>query len=113
MVITMLPHMSDRYASSSLGLKLSQKVVYLVVVESPYVSLAQLPWGNIVLFLLAETSATYERCCVLFNIGALQSQIAKAQNFDSDEGLKTAAKHFQVSWLGDIWCADSRVGLLL
>ena len=34
---------------------------------------------------------------MLFNIGALQSQIAKSQNFDSDEGLKTAAKHFQVS----------------
>lgn len=34
---------------------------------------------------------------MLFNIGALQSQIAKAQNFDSDEGLKAAAKHFQVS----------------
>lgn len=44
----------------------------------------------------AECSATYERCCVLFNIGALQSQIAKSQNFDSDEGLKAAAKHFQV-----------------
>lgn len=34
---------------------------------------------------------------MLFNIGALQSQIAKSQNFDSDEGLKNAAKHFQVS----------------
>lgn len=49
-----------------------------------------------VLLLAAETSSMYERCCVLFNIGALQSQIAKSQNFDSDDGLKTAAKHFQV-----------------
>lgn len=48
----------------------------------------------------AETSATYEKCCVLFNIGSLQSQIAKSQNFDSDEGLKNAAKYFQVSKCG-------------
>lgn len=43
-----------------------------------------------------QVSSTYERCCVLFNIGSLQSQIAKSQNFDSDEGIKNAAKHFQV-----------------
>lgn len=49
---------------------------------------------------VAEVSAMYERCCVLFNIGALQSQIAKIQNFDSDEGLKAAAKHFQVGGVG-------------
>lgn len=46
---------------------------------------------------IAEVSALYERCCVLFNVGVLQSQIAKIQNFDSDEGLKAAAKHFQVN----------------
>ena len=39
----------------------------------------------------------YERLCLLFNIGVLQGQIAAAQNFQSDEGLKTAAKMFQVS----------------
>ena len=33
---------------------------------------------------------------MLFNTASLQSQIAKFQNFDSDEGLKNAAKHFQV-----------------
>jgi programmed cell death 6-interacting protein len=43
----------------------------------------------------AQVSSVYERCCVLFNIGALQSQIAKSQNFDNDDGLKSAAKHFQ------------------
>ena len=45
----------------------------------------------------AQVSGTYERCCALFNIGALQSQIAKSQNFENDDGLKTAAKHFQAS----------------
>lgn len=42
-------------------------------------------------------SSVYERCCVLFNIGALQSQIAKSQNFENDDGLKNAARHFQVN----------------
>ena len=42
-------------------------------------------------------SLNYERLCLLFNIGVLQGQIAAAQNFQSDEGLKTAAKMFQVS----------------
>lgn len=45
----------------------------------------------------AMSSLQYERLCVLFNIGVLQGQIAAAQNFQTDEGLKTAAKMFQVS----------------
>ncbi len=43
-----------------------------------------------------QVSGVYERCCVLFNIGSLQSHIAKSQNFESDDGLKNAAKYFQV-----------------
>lgn len=51
---------------------------------------------TIIILLLALVSGTYERCCVLFNVASLQSQIGRSQNFDSDEGLKNAAKHFQV-----------------
>uniref|UniRef100_A0A8C3VH78 Programmed cell death 6-interacting protein n=1 Tax=Catharus ustulatus TaxID=91951 RepID=A0A8C3VH78_CATUS len=44
---------------------------------------------------LALASLGYEKTCVLFNCGALASQIAAEQNLDSDEGLKAAAKHYQ------------------
>ncbi|XP_061411121.1 programmed cell death 6-interacting protein isoform X1 [Lethenteron reissneri] len=39
--------------------------------------------------------ASYEKICVLFNIGALMSQIAGELNLDSDDGMKTAAKYYQ------------------
>jgi len=42
-------------------------------------------------------SLHYECLCLLFNIGVLQGQIAANQNFQSDDGLKTAAKMFQRS----------------
>lgn len=44
----------------------------------------------------ALASMGYEKTCVLFNCAALASQIASEQNLDSDEGLKAAAKHYQV-----------------
>lgn len=47
----------------------------------------------------ALASLGYEKTCVLFNCGALASQIAAEQNLDSDEGLKAAAKHYQVQRL--------------
>ncbi|XP_048085857.1 programmed cell death 6-interacting protein isoform X2 [Alosa alosa] len=46
---------------------------------------------------LALACLGYEKTCVLFNIGALASQIASEQNLDSDEGLKAAAKNYQVA----------------
>ena len=46
--------------------------------------------------LLALASLGYEKTCVLFNGAALASQIASEQNLDSDEGLKAAAKYYQV-----------------
>ncbi|XP_053408218.1 programmed cell death 6-interacting protein-like isoform X3 [Mercenaria mercenaria] len=44
---------------------------------------------------LAIASGAYEKVCVLFNIGALMSQVAEVQNHESDEGLKTSAKYLQ------------------
>ncbi|XP_072532317.1 programmed cell death 6-interacting protein isoform X1 [Salminus brasiliensis] len=46
---------------------------------------------------LALASLGYEKTCVLFNIGALASQIASEQNLDNDEGLKAAAKFYQLA----------------
>ncbi|KAL4629391.1 programmed cell death 6-interacting protein isoform X3 [Arapaima gigas] len=46
---------------------------------------------------LALASLGYEKTCVLFNVGALASQIASEQNLDSDEGLKAAAKFYQLA----------------
>ncbi|TRZ01134.1 hypothetical protein DNTS_007856, partial [Danionella cerebrum] len=46
---------------------------------------------------LALASVGYEKTCVLFNVGALASQIAAEQNLDNDEGLKTAAKFYQLA----------------
>ena len=50
-----------------------------------------------VFFLAALSNGAYERFCVLFNIGALLSQIASSQNHTSDDGLKTSAKYYQQS----------------
>ncbi|BFZ06266.1 hypothetical protein BsWGS_09305 [Bradybaena similaris] len=44
---------------------------------------------------LAIASAAYEKVCVLFNIAALQSQVAAVQNHDSNDGLKLTVKLFQ------------------
>ncbi|XP_068584582.1 programmed cell death 6-interacting protein isoform X2 [Cebidichthys violaceus] len=46
---------------------------------------------------LALASLGYEKTCVLFNAAALASQIASEQNLDNDEGLKTAAKFYQLA----------------
>lgn len=48
----------------------------------------------------ALASLGYEKTCVLFNVAALASQIASEQNLDNDEGLKIAAKYYQVSKYG-------------
>ncbi|XP_061903280.1 programmed cell death 6-interacting protein isoform X1 [Entelurus aequoreus] len=46
---------------------------------------------------LALASLGYEKTCVLFNAAALASQIASEQNLDNDEGLKIAAKYYQLA----------------
>lgn len=50
------------------------------------------------LIFAALASGAYEKICLLFNIGALESQIASAQNLNSEDGIKLAAKMFQVHY---------------
>ncbi|KAH9282692.1 Programmed cell death 6-interacting protein [Echinococcus granulosus] len=42
-------------------------------------------------------NAGFDRCCMLFNLAACHSQIAKNQNTNDDCGLKIAAKSFQIA----------------
>lgn len=53
------------------------------------------------LCVVALASLGYEKTCVLFNAAALASQIASEQNLDNDEGLKAAARYYQV---GEQYC---------
>ena len=46
---------------------------------------------------LALNDSSFERACVLFNCGALMSNIAASQQMHSDEELKSVAKMFQLS----------------
>lgn len=48
------------------------------------------------LAIVAAYSAAFEKACVLFNFAAMNSQVAALQSMDDEDGLKTAAKHFQV-----------------
>jgi len=50
-------------------------------------------------FVAAIASAAYEKACVLFSIGAMQTQVASRQDMKTDDGLKMAAKLFQVRLL--------------
>jgi len=55
---------------------------------------------------LAIASGSFERVCVLFNIAAMQSQIAETQNIGSDDGRKMAAKMFQVMLIEEFLSAE-------
>lgn len=46
---------------------------------------------------LCLSSGLFERLCVLFNIGACASDIAASQSLDQEDGLKTAAKLYQLA----------------
>lgn len=45
----------------------------------------------------AQYDLEFERACIQFNIGAIESQIAFLQNRGTDEGIKTACKYYQLA----------------
>ena len=65
------------------------------------------------MFIVVASSA-FEKASVLFSIGALQTQLADAQQLTTDEGLKTAAKLFQVMTMFTLFkmCARFSISLL-
>ena len=46
---------------------------------------------------LSIALGAFEKACLLFNIAAIQSQVASVQSKETDEGLKLSAKLFQVN----------------
>lgn len=46
---------------------------------------------------LTVPSFSYEKVCILFNIGAFNSFVAAEQNFESDDGLQKALKRLQLA----------------
>ncbi|CAK9302904.1 unnamed protein product [Gordionus sp. m RMFG-2023] len=63
---------------------------------------------------LTMVNGQFEKACVLFNIGAMQSQVACSQNLDQDNNLKTAVKYFQISsgtfnYLKDQYISNGKV----
>ncbi len=54
--------------------------------------------GNLIFLRSAQYDLEFERACIQFNIGAVESQIACLQNRASDEGIKLASKYYQVCW---------------
>ena len=43
---------------------------------------------------IAHSSALYERCCVVFNVAALESQMGSAIDRSSEDGKRRAREHF-------------------
>lgn len=44
---------------------------------------------------ISQNTLAYERACVLFNLGSLESAVAAGGERRSDDGVKLACKHFQ------------------
>lgn len=54
------------------------------------------------MFVLAISSLAYERVCILFNMAALQGNLAAQQPLDTEDSLKLAAKLLQVYFMFNI-----------
>ncbi|KAG5455478.1 MAG: BRO1 domain-containing protein [Olpidium bornovanus] len=58
---------------------------------------------------IAHKNLNYEKACILFNIGAMYSQLGEGENRTSADGLKKACLHFQVRTALPA-CAGERAG---
>ena len=65
-------------------------MMYFIIINNELITVC------VCLFVTAVASADYEKACVLFSIAAMQTQVASKQDMKTDDGLKMAAKLFQV-----------------
>ena len=90
---------SVRVANEGARTALSTYIAYLSALEAKVPAEAltvPFPWNDSLrpAAILAHPTVLYERCCVLFNLAACESQLATGVNRNSDEGRERARDHF-------------------
>lgn len=107
-ILTKLPaDVSPGFLVLTVYWPLPRKQIQLAISYAPVFSPTSVP--------ITLNNLVFERACVLFNLGALYSQLGGAQDRSNVEGIKRAASNYQVfSGIHDLqfpkllWCSKQR-----